>query len=179
MATFFLTFRLAGSIPQSEVRLYKAKILWLRDQLKRVERLTKGDDSAESKNWLDQIERLNRAWFAKTEEILHKAECGPTWMAGPAIADKVAENLHRLDGKDYRLDPFSIMSNHVHTVFKPFLSAARFIDPITLELDLDNENSGLAKIMHSLKGRSARECNILLERSGQFWEHESFDRVIR
>jgi len=37
---------------------------------------------------------------------------------------------------------------------------------------------GLSKIMHSLKGRSARECNEILARSESFWEHESFDHVI-
>jgi len=33
--------------------------------------------------------------------------------------------------------------------------------------------------MHSLKARSARECKLILSRSGQFWEQESFDHVIR
>ena len=33
--------------------------------------------------------------------------------------------------------------------------------------------------MHSVKGRSARESNLILARSGSFWEHESFDHVIR
>jgi REP element-mobilizing transposase RayT len=33
--------------------------------------------------------------------------------------------------------------------------------------------------MQSLKGRSAYECNKILGRKGQFWEHENFDRVIR
>lgn len=27
--------------------------------------------------------------------------------------------------------------------------------------------------------RSARKCNLVLSRSGSFWEHESFDHVIR
>jgi hypothetical protein len=33
--------------------------------------------------------------------------------------------------------------------------------------------------MHSLKGSSARECNLILSRTGQFWEHESFDHFVR
>ena len=33
--------------------------------------------------------------------------------------------------------------------------------------------------MQSIKGRSARACNLILGRSGAFWEHESFDHVIR
>ena len=91
---------------------------WLRDQLRRVGRLADGTPKLEE--WLKQIEDLNRAWFIKTEEILHRADCGPTWMSNPLVADKVAENLNRLDGQDYRLDAFSIMSNHAHTVFSRF-----------------------------------------------------------
>jgi hypothetical protein len=33
--------------------------------------------------------------------------------------------------------------------------------------------------MQLLKGRSARESNLVLSRTGQFWEHGSFDHVIR
>ncbi len=33
--------------------------------------------------------------------------------------------------------------------------------------------------MQAIKGRSARECNLIIGRSGAFWEHESFDHVIR
>jgi len=41
------------------------------------------------------------------------------------------------------------------------------------------DHPALSKIMFSLKGRSARECNLLLDRRGAFWEHENFDHVIR
>ena len=33
--------------------------------------------------------------------------------------------------------------------------------------------------MGSLKGWTARRCNEALVRQGQFWQHESFDHVIR
>jgi REP-associated tyrosine transposase len=33
--------------------------------------------------------------------------------------------------------------------------------------------------MHSLKLYTAREANKVLQRSGTFWEHESFDHYIR
>jgi len=72
------------------------------------------------------------------------------------------------------------MSNHVHAVFKPFVTESELLtlirwDPLTSL----TEFPGLAKIIHSLKGRTARECNLLLGRTGRFWEHESFDHVIR
>lgn len=177
-ATLFVTFRLTDSIPKSTVRYYKAKLEWLRDQLRRVEKLAEDDESDRNTRWLGEIEKLNREWFIKCEDILHKERVGPTWMRDPRIADKVSENLHRLDGDAYRLDSFSIMSNHVHTVFKPLVSEAVFAQ-IIRAVEHNESISVLAKIMQSIKGRSARECNLLLGRTGTFWEHESFDRAIR
>ena len=176
--TLFLTFRLSGSIPKSVGRAYKAKLHWMKDQLQRVQLLARDNPSEDVLSWRAKLEALNREWFLKTEEILHKANHGPTWMTNPEVADKVAENLKRLDGSAYRLDAYSIMSNHVHTIFKPLLSNEEII---LLDDDLLNvgEHPSLSKIMHSLKGRSARECNLLLQRTGSFWEHESFDHVIR
>ena len=37
----------------------------------------------------------------------------------------------------------------------------------------------MASIMHSLKGYTSYEANRLLERSGEFWEHESYDHFVR
>jgi putative transposase len=37
----------------------------------------------------------------------------------------------------------------------------------------------VAEIMQAIKGASAHKINHLLERTGQVWQRESFDRVIR
>ena len=116
----------------------------------------------------------------KDRRDLAQTAYGPTWLKDDRVAGKVAENLHRLNGDAYRLDAYSIMSNHVHTVFKPHISESDFLKLNgDEEFLLSTDSSALSKIMHSLKGRSARECNLLLGRFGTFWEHESFDRVIR
>jgi REP element-mobilizing transposase RayT len=180
--TLFLTFRLAGSIPKSEVRHYRAKLHWLQDHLRRIQKQCDLETAPplliEQK---ERIEKHNRDWFIKTEAILHRADHGPVWLSEPAVAEKVAENLKRLDGEAYRLDAYSIMSNHVHSVFKPLLSTSELLR--IFESELENfqltKHPGLSKIMFSLKGRSARECNLILDRHGAFWEHESFDHVIR
>jgi len=135
----------------------------------------------EFKNWLERVEVFNRRWLIKFETILHQAEVGPTWMRDRRIAETVAETLRAPDGEAFRLDAYSVMSNHVHTIFKPFVSeanlqATRSTDGHSLFI---SDYPGLSQIMHSVKGRGARECNVLLERTGQFWEHESFDHVIR
>ncbi len=177
----FLTFRLAGSIPKSTVREYKAKRDWLANELKRVEKLAEGGERVGLEQLLEQIEKFNRAWFVRFETILHQAKVGPLWLQDDRVAAKVAENLHRLDGDAYRLDAYCVMSNHIHAVFKPLLSEAELKEVYDDEghLKFTSQHPGLARIMHSIKGRTARECNLILGRSGQFWEHESFDHVIR
>ena len=180
--TIFTTFRLAGSIPKATVREYKTELEWHRKQLCRIQRLSDSKPSDEHLKWLEKIETLNRKWFIKTEDILHRAQDGPMWLADHAVAQKVADNLHRLDGELLRLDAYSIMSNHVHSVFQPFFTESDMskLGSVDDELmDLVLEDSGLPRIMFLLKGRSARECNKVLGRLGRFWEHESFDRVIR
>jgi putative transposase len=174
-ATLFVTFRLFGSIPKSIVVEYEAKNRWLENQLNRAQTSVESEGAAELRNWLTRVETFRRAWFVKFEDILHRAETGPTWLRNEMLAQKVADNLKRLDRESYRLDAYSIMSNHVHIVFKPLMPERdrQSIDDRTLH------KSALARIMQSIKGRSARECNLILERSGAFWEQESFDHVIR
>lgn len=177
--TFFITFRLANSIPKATVRYYQAKREWLKDQLRRLKAVPCETLSPEQARLVAQFKHLNRDWFFKCEDILHREAVGPTWMRDERIADKVAENLHHLDGNAYRLDAFSIMSNHVHVVFRPMID-----QELIEEIFCSQDNSlsaipALSKIMHSVKGRSARACNLILGRSGAFWERESFDHVIR
>lgn len=177
-ANLFVTYRLAGSIPAATVREYRAKKAWFADQVKRVGRTSENNHSRGLK---EQIEKFDREWVIKFEDVLHQAKTGPMWMKNESVADAVAQGLHKLDGDAYRLDSYSVMSNHVHAVFKPLLSEAELRERI----DADGhpifigEHPGLSRIMHTLKGASARECNLILSRQGQFWEHESFDHVIR
>ena len=37
----------------------------------------------------------------------------------------------------------------------------------------------MSTIMHSLKRRTAREANQLLNREGDFWQHENYDHSVR
>lgn len=180
-AILFVTYRLAGSIPKATVRHYKAMKEWLNNQLERAQKNAQSDATFELCTWLERVEKFNQDWFVKFDNILHNANVGPMWMQDERVAAKVAESLSQLDGKAYRLDAYSIMSNHVHAVFKPFLSETNLKEykdqaghPVFI-----SAFPSLARIMQSLKGRSARECNLVLSRTGRFWEHESFDHVIR
>lgn len=50
-ANLFLTFRLHGSVPKSTGRYYRAKLLWLQDQVRRVERMVDESSSEELTKW--------------------------------------------------------------------------------------------------------------------------------
>nr|WP_255233344.1 transposase [Aliifodinibius salipaludis] len=70
------------------------------------------------------------------------------------------------DSKKYDLYAYCIMPNHVHLVFKLLKTEDEIDNPVT-------------EILRSLKRFTAREAKKALGREGQFWQHESFDRVIR
>jgi putative transposase len=74
--------------------------------------------------------------------------------------------LHYRHGRVYDLDTFCIMANHVHVLFTPLAKP-------------DGSYFALSAIMQSLKGYTARQANKLLNREGQFWQHESYDHIVR
>ena len=77
------------------------------------------------------------------------------------IAALVQSALTYFDSQRYRLSAWVVMPNHVH------LLAAPCID------------HSLSNIMHSLKSYTAQEANRLLNRRGNFWFEDYFDRYIR
>jgi len=190
-ATFFITFRLAGSLPQVLLRQWEEE-----KRLHLVEQLRITDEHKR-----EQHEReWQRRWFRKFESSLDRAQSGPTWLKDERVAAQVAESLRYRDGKVYRFDAYCIMSNHVHVVFAPFvtknddssqssqtnrkplgLSSRRRIET---KASVSEANSlrykkSLASIMQSLKGYTAWKANRLLGRSGEFWAHESYDHYVR
>src|SRR6185295_4299064 len=107
-ATFFVTFRLAGSLPQIVLARWNEERQWLAH-------LERDNPSYHASVKLD----FERRWFTKFESLLDGATSGPVWLREDRIAAIVAESLHYRHRKKYRLDAFSIMPNHVHSVVKP------------------------------------------------------------
>jgi REP element-mobilizing transposase RayT len=97
---------------------------------------------------------------------LTQSDSGPHWLKESELADQVAESVHYRDGKVYDLMAFCVMPNHLHLVFTPLVDAR-------------GKPNSIVKIMQSLKGYTAHECNQLLGREGAFWQHESFDHWAR
>jgi putative transposase len=156
-ATLFVTFRLAGSLPRAAVERL------LRDAARRREASqTVGDPAERRERTYVDMNVLFGGWDA----VLDEARGGPSWLARREIAAVVARAFHDGDGSRYDLVAFCIMPNHVHAVFTPLSRQ-------------DGSHQSLSSIMRLLKGRTAREANLVLGRRGAFWEHENYDHVVR
>jgi REP element-mobilizing transposase RayT len=84
---------------------------------------------------------------------------GGCYLRRPDLACAVLDHL--VDGDNYIVHAAVVMPNHVHAV-------------VTM-----GEGLRLSTLMHHIKGASAREINLKLNRSGLFWEKDYFDRVVR
>ena len=180
-AILFVTFRLAGSIPKTVLKAWKDEKEWLEHELKRVALERRETDTTEALKHEGRLIDFHRRWFLKFEEILHRADQGPTWLKDERIAKLVADSIEYRDGKVCRLDAYCIMSNHVHIVLRPFLDEKkiRVKHQQAGSLLYESTEPPLGVIMHSLKSYTANEANKMLKRSGAFWETESYDHVIR
>lgn len=68
------------------------------------------------------------------------------------------------------------MSNHAHTVFRPFLSERSICEVSgSNPVRFGSSDPTLGIILSSLKGYTARQAS----RKGQFWEVESYDHQVR
>jgi len=156
-ATLFITSRLAGSLPVEVEKRLKAE---RREILIALRTVPKG-----SQEWEEMYLAL-RLHFAKYDKLLDHADYGPIWLSNPRIANLLASAIHHRDGLVYDLDAFSIMSNHFHLEMTPLQEE-------------DGTYIAMSAIMHSLKTYTARKANKLLNREGQFWQHESYDHYAR
>ena len=175
-ATLFVTFQLAGSIPQHVLSQWRTEKLQFGGEESKLLSLQNGSESAsrQHRHSAEKNKHLEwrRQWFRKFEKTLDSAESGPVWLKDNRIAKEIARSLHHRDGKMYCLDAYCIMSNHVHVVFTPLAIQSSKTDIVNLAENTaqteDLRYNSLSSIMQSLKGYTARKANLLLGRSGVF-----------
>ncbi|MGI4874213.1 MAG: REP-associated tyrosine transposase [Janthinobacterium lividum] len=112
----------------------------------------------------DPAERYARQkrYFGRFDEQLDAAQAGPVWLKQPAIVGLVAQALHQADKQTYTLQCYCIMANHVHLV-----------------VSLDDNAPSLTRTLQGIKSYTAYNANKLLQRTGQFWQRESYDHIVR
>lgn len=149
-SSYFVTFRLTGSIPWKILQKWKweyQEVVWQAQRNRRV--------------WsLDEIYRLKERYFQRIDDCLDRG-MGHRWLQRPEIAKVVVDTLGYFDDDRYALHGWSVMPTHVHTVFTP------------------RPRHQLRDILHSWKSYTATRANQLLGRSGRFWQREYYDHAIR
>ncbi len=179
--TYFITTRLAGSIPKNIYDQIKM------EYEKELEKLASDENK---KNRRENYSELQRNNFIKYEKILDSCKYGAKWLSDGRIANIVKNVLHLKDNKLYDLISYTIMPNHIHIILKPLVerASARYLNNSTNKGgNLSSHNSKnvvllkypLTEIMRLLKGGTAFQANKILKRKGNFWQHESYDHVVR
>jgi REP element-mobilizing transposase RayT len=156
-ATLFITFRLTDSIPVEVLARLAEE--WER-------RFAREREVGEEATLAARLYDEEKCHFGRLDAILDAAAYGPTWLRDPAIRDLVHEAFANGDGRFYEVIAYTIMPNHVHVVLTP-------------NVDEAGVAVALSRIMHGVKGYSARRGNDVLSRRGQFWQHESYDHYVR
>ncbi len=105
--------------------------------------------------------------FKTFDDGLDHLKPGKYILTNPVIAEIIAHSVKYWNNIRIDLITYCIMSNHVHAVFSVY------------EKDESGKPLYLQDIMKSIKNFSARKCNKILNRVGQFWHRESYDRLIR
>lgn len=163
-AVFFVTFRLTDSLPREVI------LDLMRERDLRLAAISKENDKAKRK-LLEVNEQQH--YFEGFDEYLDRVYTGPDWLRRDDVAGIVAEAIHFRDGKEFELLSFCIMPNHIHVVLSVIDQGATVVGRQA------SSPYRLTRILESLKWYTARKCNTLLGRKGPFWQHESYDRVIR
>jgi putative DNA methylase len=166
----FVTYRLADTIPASMLREWRER----REALSR-QKPPSGVSSA------DYCMRLHKQFFAAYDHYLD-THVDRDWPANPDVARIIRENLYHHNGSKYELLAYCAMPNHVHVLLQPFEhvdEAASFVNDGLVSDEIADARSPLSSIMHSLKSYTANRANEVLDRRGQFWQHESYDHWVR
>ena len=93
----------------------------------------------------------------KIDTYLDKSENG-AFLNGQVVLD-IQKYFKSYDKEIYNLIALIVMPNHIHILFK--------------------QNNEMKNIMRMLKGGSAHIVNTLLDREGQVWASDYFDKLIR
>ena len=149
-ATYFVTFRLGDSLPQSvlhQILSERASVLATAAQAGRS--LSR-----------DELRKLDRPSTAKIERYLDSGT-GACHLKEPTIANIVVSTLRHFDDKRYRLLAWCVMPNHVHVIAHLF------------------PGQTLPSVIHSWKSFSAKKCNEVLQEKVSFWQREYYDHLVR
>lgn len=155
--TYFVTYRMADSIPERVLKQWELeKSHWLGLHDVHVVKWTEGFIQLNPSKQREFLKHFNR----KLNIYLDESH-GSCALRDPDCQQIILNGWKYFDGDRYDLGDLIVMPNHVHLILKP------------------HPGHDLEDILQSRKRQSAREINLVLDRSGDFWQKHSYDHIIR
>lgn len=153
--TFFVTYNLDGSIP-------KDVIIRLQEEYR-----SEKEALLSSNREKEHYHNLRKKHLYTCDKYLDSYVEGPHYLKNKKTAEEVVKSLLHWDNKKLELICYCIMSNHVHVVMRLF------------KTDENDDAVYLQKILQSIKRYSAYNANKINGLTGQFWQRESFDYLVK
>jgi REP element-mobilizing transposase RayT len=147
---YSITFRLADSLPKA---ILDRLMIEREAAIRSIQRSGREPTDMER----EDLKRI----FNEKIDIYLDAGAGACHLETPAIAEMIVDTLKHFHDQRHYLIAWCVMPNHVHVIFHPM--AGFTLDEIT----------------HSWKSFSANKANAVLRRKGTFWQHESYDHLLR
>ena len=157
--TYFITFRTVDSLPKEVAELWHRR---------RNDWLLRQKINPHATNWpaalrclSDRLQREFHGTFSREFlEHLDKGH-GACVLRRRELADIVANSLRHFDGERYLLGDFVVMPNHVHLL-------VGLLGTTEMEAQC-----------YSWKKFTATQINRERKQTGEFWQSESFDHLVR
>jgi len=131
--TYFVTFRLADSMPQSKLQQ------WLQEREAWLKANPEPHTPEQRRQYYELFPHRFQDWL--------DAGHGSCLLAQPAVKEIVGQALRYFEGQRYALGEFVVMPNHVHVAVTP-------LTPYELSDILHSWKSYTAKQINALLGRS-------------------------
>jgi len=155
--SYFVTYRMADSIPERVLEQWEMeKIHWLSLHDIHVDRWSEGFIQLDPVMQREFLKHFNR----KLNSYLDEGH-GSCALREPQCQRVILDGWKHFEGERYELGDLIVMPNHVHLLLTPL------------------PGHELEEILQSRKRHSARELNLLLNRSGDFWQKHSYDHIVR
>jgi len=123
----------------------------LRAQWERAHRPPHSDD--DWKAYARQVSRHVERWLDEGYGQCH--------FRARRWCDELRDRLHHFQDQRYLLSCWAIMPNHCHVVIRPA------------------DEQRLENLLGAIKGRVARQINVVSGASGAVWQDECYDRIVR
>lgn len=168
---FFITAVLKNSLPVNVIKTLKEERKTLIEQLNEARY-----DLLSETAYQEKLIEMYKRQFIKIDRLLDASKEGKHYLKDHQAAQILANKFHQYNGNYYRLEAFVIMSNHFHLLIDTSIQ----LDRLSVGIEPNDDNyTPLSKIMNLIKGGSAYSINQSLKRTGVFWQHESYDHLVR